>query len=217
MVEAFKALNVNYTNTPTEAGYFVQNESLDLAPHYIGIQYPVKEIQWPCMVIQFHPNKVEYAGLSPDSYTPVLGSNPATMSAIRTIYFEGAWDISIVSTSGAERDRLWDTLFDVFLMDPLNPASNAFYGNFDNYDLMSATLLKGTIEPLGDSIGGQVPWNENLLAYEASVRMLGNGNIEYPPPGGEYPNYNNQYPTLSEVFIAATNQTSGTTEDIIIT
>ena len=83
------------------------NNTIDLVPRSVTIEYPVEEIEWPAIYVQFRPTTTQYTGLAPDIETQ---NQDGTWNSYRHGYFEGAFDLQILAMSSEERDRIWDTL-----------------------------------------------------------------------------------------------------------
>jgi hypothetical protein len=151
--------------------------SLDLVPNNITIEYPLEVVEWPSILVQFRPSKVQWTGLNPDYYTQypsgvtISGINYSAVNVTRTCFFEGAIDLQIMAMHSEERDKLWDSVTNLILIGPGSPASNAFYQSITNNDLVALTLLGSTYTPLGDTITAGTPWSPEELTYEASVRI----------------------------------------------
>ena len=151
--------------------------SLDLTPNSITIEYPLELVEWPAILVQFRPSRIQWSGLQPDSYTTysggitISGHNYPADNITRTGYFEGSIDLQIMAMHSEERDRLWDSVTNLILTGPGSPASAAFYNSIFNNDLVGMTLLPDTYTPLGDSITSGTPWSPDEITYEASVRI----------------------------------------------
>lgn len=151
--------------------------SLDLTPNSITIEYPLELVAWPTILVQFRASKIQWSGLNPDNYA--VSTSGITISGVtysgttvnRTGYFEGSIDLQIMAMHSEERDRLMDSVTNLILMNPNNPASSAFYNSIYNNDLVGLTLLPSTYTPLGDSISAGTPWSPEELTYEASMRI----------------------------------------------
>lgn len=161
VIEALNAGFASIASSPV-------NNSLDLVPNSITIEYPLEEIQWPAILVQFRPNAVRWSGLNPDAYTM---TNSGTYNSTRTGYFEGSIDLQMMAMHSEERDRLWDSVTNLIITGPGDPASAAFYSSLYNNDLVGITILPDTYTTLGDSISAGSPWNQDELVYEASVRI----------------------------------------------
>ena len=203
-----EGLSTGYTILNPNAATNYQPEGKDLRPQSIQIEYPNAELDWPALLIQFHPSKVEDIGMNPEFFIAPTGV-PATYTSQQLIYFEGAYDLSIYSLTSQERDRLWDGLINMILLQPVSVASQAFYQIINNYDLLpQLTLLQSQITPIGDTIGPGVPWNEELLVYEATIRVPCVGVASNP--------YSTDIPSITKVILTGTSEADGSTRTIYV-
>jgi hypothetical protein len=170
IVEALDSAFTQLSPSPSDT-------SLDLTPNSITIEYPLELVQWPAILVQFRPGKVQWSGLQPDQYSAypsgitISGVNYPADNVTRTGYFEGSIDLQIMAMHSEERDRLWDSVTNLLLMGGGSPASAVFYNSIYNNDLVGLTLLPDTYIPLGDSITSGTPWSPDEITYEASVRI----------------------------------------------
>jgi len=148
-------------------GARANNTTKDLTPKSITIEYPMQEVEWPAIFVQFRPTKVQWSGLHPDTWTVVSGVGTTS----RIGYFEGNIDLQIIALHSEERDRLWDSLYNLVLMNPGSPASHAFYNSLNSNDLVGITLLPSIVANLGDTVAMGTPFSPEELTYEASVRI----------------------------------------------
>jgi len=168
-----EALNAGFSALATSP----IDTSLDLVPNSITIEYPLELVEWPCVLVQFRPNKIQWSGLNPDIYsvsssgTTISGVTYSGMNVTRTGYFEGSIDLQIMAMHSEERDRLYDSCANLILMGQGSPASTAFNASITNNTLVGMTLLLDTFVPLGDSITAGTPWSPEELTYEASIRI----------------------------------------------
>jgi len=197
LVAGFNAIN------PAPSGRQVgipSSNTLDLTPNSVTIEYPKEMAHWPAVFVQFRPSKTQWSGLYPDSYTLPSGQyiyNAPAAQMDRTGYFEGSIDLQILALTSEERDQLWDTLYNLVLMNPGNPGSYAFYQSLVNNNLIGMTILQGTVQTLGDTVAPGTPWSPEELSYEASVRIQCVGDF-----------YENKFdtlvPTLQTVVLSGT-------------
>jgi len=184
---------------------YPSNNSLDLTPNSITIEYPLELVEWPAIFVQFRPSKIQWSGLNADLYTAASGgitisgqNYPGTVSS-RNGYFEGSIDLQIMAMHSEERDRLYDSVTSLILMGAGSPASSAFRTSIVNNDLIGMTLLMDTFTPLGDSVSAGTPWSPEELTYEASVRINCIGDF-----------YENKYdyllPQVTKVIASGTQQ-----------
>ena len=134
-------------------------------------------VEWPAIFVQFRPSKIQWSGLFPDTYTAtsggitISGHNYPAFTADRSGYFEGSIDLQIMAMHSEERDRLYDSVTNLILMDKMSPASTAFVQSIYNNNLVGMTLLLDTFTPLGDSVSPGTPFSPEELTYEASIRI----------------------------------------------
>jgi len=179
------------------------DNSLDLVPNSITIEYPLELIEWPALLVQFRPNLIQWTGLQPDEYSDypggitISGQNYPAKNVTRECYFEGSIDFQIMAMHSEERDRLWDSLTNLILMGAGSPASAAFYQSILNNDLIALTTLPDTYTTLGDSISAGTPWSPEELTYEASIRVNCIGNFYATK-------YDYQIPQITTLTISGT-------------
>jgi hypothetical protein len=195
LVAGFTALNPAQGNN--QLG-LPSSQTLDLTPNSVTIEYPKEQALWPAIFVQFRPSKTQWSGLYPDTYTLpsgqyIDGAQAALMS--RTGYFEGAIDLQILALTSEERDQLWDSLYNLVLMNPGNPASYAFYQSLSNNNLIGMTILQGTVQSLGDTVAPGTPWSPEEFSYESSVRLQCVGDFYEAK-------FSNYIPTLSTVALS---------------
>jgi hypothetical protein len=198
LVAGFNAIN------PAPSGSQLgipSSSTIDLTPNSVTIEYPKEMALWPAVFVQFRPSKTQWSGLYPDTFTLpsgqyLYGSQAAQMD--RTGYFEGAIDLQILALTSEERDQLWDTLYNLILMNPGNPGSYAFYQSLVNNNLVGMTILQGTVQPLGDTVAPGTPWSPEELSYEASVRIQCIGDFYESK-------FDNLVPTLQTVVLSGTS------------
>jgi hypothetical protein len=169
LVAGFNTINPNGIPNITRQFNYPSDTSIDLTPNSVTIEYPLEEVQWPAIFVQFRPSKSQWTGMNPDVYTSISGTN--TYIQTREIYFEGVIDFQILAMHSEERDRLWDSLYNLILMDPNSPASNAFYSSINANDLVAITLLQSTVQSLGDTVSPGTPYSPEELTYESTLRV----------------------------------------------
>jgi hypothetical protein len=148
----------------------------DLKPKSIDIEYPEDEEQWPSILVQFHPSgQVSWTGINPDEFEildePTDPNDPWEVIKFRRGYFEGSYDLTILSQTSQERDRLWDLMVELVLFGRERVPTSRFWSTIDNHDLIAMTLQEPMINPMGDSIGLGTPWSPEDVAYEATLRI----------------------------------------------
>lgn len=197
LVAGFNAINPAPANR--QVG-IPSSTTLDLTPNSVTIEYPKEMAHWPAVFVQFRPSKTQWSGLYPDTYTlpsgqQLYGAQAAKLD--RTGYFEGSIDLQILALTSEERDQLWDTLYNLILMNPGNPGSYAFYQSLANNNLIGMTILQSTVQTLGDTVAPGTPWSPEEFSYEASVRVQCVGDFYETK-------FDNLVPTIQTVLLSGT-------------
>ena len=161
-----EALNAGFA----ALGAPTSNNTLDLTPNSVTIEYPLEEVAWPAVFVQFRPSKSQYSGLNPDIFYPYPSVENSILTT-RQIYFEGVIDLQILAMHSEERDKLKDSLVNLILMNSGSPASVVFYTSIAENDLIELTLLPSTVTNLGDTVSQGTPFSPEELTYEDSIRV----------------------------------------------
>lgn len=153
-------------------GNMSSNITKDLVPRSVTIEYPVEEVEWPAIYVQFRPTLTQYTGLDPDTFAEIITNGDITgWEQIREGYFEGAFDLQILAMSSEERDKIWETIINFFIMNGMSPGSSAFYSSISANDLISITFAQGSILQVGDTVSPGTPWSPEELTYETTMRI----------------------------------------------
>jgi len=148
------------------------NTTVDLVPRSVTIEYPVEEIEWPAVYVQFRPTITQYTGLNPDIYNPIQSGGVTTSyQQIRHGYFEGSFDLQILAMASEERDKIWETMINFFIMNEMSPGSTAFYNSLTQNDLIGITFSQGSVLQVGDTVSPGTPWSPEELTYETTIRV----------------------------------------------
>lgn len=142
----------------------------DISFKSIDIEYPDQEYKWPACLVQMRlDGPVQWTGINPNhqEVDPITGA----FKDIRLGDFRGSFDFTVLALTSQERDRLWDGLVELFLMGDMRSDTDDFLETIDTHDLIRMTAVRDQVQPVGDSIGPGVPWNNTLLAYEATLRV----------------------------------------------
>lgn len=139
-------------------------------PRKVDIEYPMQEIDWPAVLVQFHPATIEWTGLNPTMYTPI--TDPTfSWEGVRAGHFEGSADFSIMALTSAERDRIYDAMLGVVMMGDMSAVTSPFWQSLNNHDLIAMSFQPSKVQPVSDSIQQGAPWDDRVLIYEGSVRI----------------------------------------------
>jgi len=179
------------------------NNGLDLVPNSVTIEYPLQEVEWPAVYVQFRSSTVQWQGLQPDQYVTyasgitISGHNYPAYTSSRVGYFEGNIDLQIIAMHSEERDRLYDSVTNLILMGQGSAASNAFYSSIQANDLVGLTLLPTSYTPTGDVVVPGTPFSPEEFTYQASMRIRCVGDF--------YENkYNYQVPEIQYLVASGT-------------
>jgi hypothetical protein len=142
----------------------------DISVKSIGIDYPMKEKEWPAIFVQFRPSKIEWTGINPKNFEE--SSDPDwDWENVQFCNFEGDIDLQILALTSQERDRIWDAVVQMVLMGRGRADTALFYTVIEGHDLISMTLQQTTLSATGDVVAPGTPWGPDSMAYEASLRL----------------------------------------------
>lgn len=137
-------------------------------PRRIDIEYVEEAEDWPFILVQTRLQNLAWTGLNPDEY---FIDDTGTARRFRHGIFDGFLDLSIYALTSEERDRMSDTLIMLFLAGRLRPVTKDFFDRLATGELIGLTGMEGSIEPLGDAVSQGTPWANELMTYEASIRV----------------------------------------------
>lgn len=191
VVESLRAVWFENQNVGQEAQDL--NDDLDQnaklpTPRRVTLEYPEEAEEWPAVLVQVRPNLVEWTGISPDEvidaaqedggldidFSKTTDDPPPENPSYRLIRqgrFEATCMLQVLALSTQERDRIWDNLVKLLMMGDKKAATRTFFTTFEEHDLIGVTILRGSIRPVGDSMGPGTPWDEELLTYEAAIEF----------------------------------------------
>lgn len=146
-------------------------------PRRIDIEYVEDALDWPCVLVEFSPSEVKWTGVNPDEFW--IDDDPDDPGvpgrAARVGMFEGTVSLTILALSAAERDAIYDQMVALLLMGRVREATDDFYDTIGSHDLIAMTVQEGTVQTGNMDIQLGVPWDPDILAYEAnlSFRLVG--------------------------------------------
>lgn len=143
-------------------------------PNRIDMEYPEASESWPAILVQFRPDKVSLTGINSDEIVAIEDApdkDGYVARHIREGNFSGNVDLTCLALNSQERDRMWDELTELLLMGDLTDPTAALKGKIDEADLIAMTAMTAEVQPVGDSISPGVPWDGEILAYEATLRF----------------------------------------------
>jgi hypothetical protein len=169
------------------------NITINGSPVYVDLEYPMKKEQYPGIWVQFSVVKLNRAGISHEVWVQDANLN---WTPIQEWMFNGRVTLTIVALKSLERDRIADSIISMFAFSRTpelvitQPNANtkqyrALLTALDQNPYVAMTLNTDTITPGGQSASMDVPWQQDVLAYEDSYSfdLLGNFNIKFTRDG----------------------------------
>lgn len=169
------------------------NITVNGSPVYVDLEYPMKKEQYPGIWVQFSIVKLNRAGISHEVWVQDANLN---WTPIQEWMFNGRVTLTIVALKSLERDRIADSIISMFAFSRTpelvitQPNANtkqyrALLTALDQNPYVAMTLNTDTITPGGQSASMDVPWQQDVLAYEDSYSfdLLGNFNIKFTHDG----------------------------------
>lgn len=166
--------------------------TVDGAPVYVDLEYPMKKEQYPGIWVQFSITKLNRAGISHEVWTNENGN----WVPIQEWYFTGRVTLTIVALKSLERDRIADSVVSMlaFSRGPELVLTQQSADTQQYRSLLTAlaenpyvavSLNTDVITPGGQNVSMDVPWQQDVLAYEDSYSfdLQGNFNIKFTHDG----------------------------------
>lgn len=138
---------------------YFPDEELKKVKGNISMEYPIKEVMFPGIWVQFSLTDVGRAGLEPVHESP-------DGSQFWMGEFKGRVTLTVVSLSSLERDRISDALVQVLLFDEVYPEADSFFENLREDDFASITVAPGTMRATGQGTTFGTPWGTDEMTYE---------------------------------------------------
>ena len=169
------------------------NITVNGSPVYVDLEYPMKKEQYPGIWVQFSVVKLNRAGISHEVWVQDANLN---WTPIQEWMFNGRVTLTIVALKSLERDRIADSIISMFAFSRTpelvisQPNANTkqyrtLLTALDQNPYVAMTLNTDTITPGGQTASMDVPWQQDVLAYEDSYSfdLLGNFNIKFTRDG----------------------------------
>ena len=185
------------------------NITVDGSPVYVDLEYPMKKEQYPGVWVQFSFTKLNRAGISHEVWVQDKDMN---WTPIQEWMFNGRVTLTIVALRSRERDRIADTIINMlaFARTPELVITQPSADTKQYRQLLTAltenpyvamAIKTDIITPGGQTASMDVPWQQDVLAYEDnySFDIIGNFNITFKHDGAY---------TLSRVDYAPEMKTS---------
>jgi len=166
-------------------------------PLYIDLEYPMKEVQYPGIWVQYSSTSLKRAGISQEAW---VQEDDGNWCPIQEWEFRGRITLSIVALKNKDRDRVADMVIgmlafarppDLVLTKPLEDTKQhrALISTIAENPYVSMTLNTDVIYPAGQSVEVGVPWQtdakDNVLAYTDGYAfdVMGQFNVKFRHDG----------------------------------
>lgn len=161
---------------------------------YVDLEYPMKEVQYPGIWVQFSVTKLNRAGIAHE----ITVQDPDThqWSFIQEWNFTGRITLTICALKSIDRDRLADSLIASLafartpqLLATMPQADTKQYRSLitalDENPYIGMTLQLDTIIPGGQQVSAGTPWKDDILTYEDSYSfdLVGQFNLQFTHDG----------------------------------
>lgn len=169
------------------------NITVNGAPIYVDLEYPMRKEQYPGIWVQFSVTKLNRTGIAHEIWTQ---AEDGRWTPIQEWMFNGRVTLTIVALKSLERDRIADAVISMLAFsrtpelvitqpDVDTKQHRALLTALDQNPYVSMTLNTDVITPGGQSASMDVPWQQDVLAYEDSYSfdLLGNFNIKFNNDG----------------------------------
>ena len=167
--------------------------TVDGSPVYVDLEYPMKKEQYPGIWVQFSITKLNRAGISHEVWVRDENLN---WTPIQEWYFTGRVTLTIVALKSLERDRIADGVVNMLafsrgpeLVITQQSADTKQYRSLltalAENPYVAVSLNTDVITPGGQNVTMDVPWQQDVLAYEDSYSfdLQGNFNIKFTHDG----------------------------------
>jgi len=160
---------------------------------YVDLEYPVKEVQYPGVWVQFSITSLKRAGID---HEVSIREDDGTWSLIQEWEVQGRVTLTLVALKNKDRDRLSDT---IVAMIAFSRAPNPVLTNTDedtkerrglktalvNNPYVAMTLMTDVLYSSGQQTTQGTPWQGDILAYEDgwSFDLLGSFNAVFRRDG----------------------------------
>jgi hypothetical protein len=161
---------------------------------YIDLEYPMKQVQYPGIWVQFSLTKLNRSGVGQE--ITVQDPNTLVWSFVQEWTFLGRATMTICALRSIDRDRLSDSLIsniafarppEILLTQPQADTKQyrSLITALDENPYVAMTLNTDVIIPGGQSISMGTPWKDDLLTYEDSYSfdMVGQFNLQFSNDG----------------------------------
>lgn len=128
----------------------------------VGVEYPVKQVQYPSIWVTSTFKTVEWQDLAP-SYETLEDKG------YKRGHFEASINYEVMALSNEERDSLADAMLNMILYGHIESSSNQFRQAMvdEEYLAVAPILAAPRLGPEGMTVG--TPWDDSTLCYTRQI------------------------------------------------
>lgn len=139
---------------------------------YVGWEYPLEQIHYPAIYINYAEGPIENVGVA----SLELGTND-NGEPIQAYHakFQGVLNFNVLALNPEDRDNLSAILLNVIMHGRVNPALTPFYQQIEDGRFMHLQVMNDQVTPSGEQTA-PVPWgnqDELIFGNRYSVRLFG--------------------------------------------
>ena len=154
---------------------------------YVDLEYPLKEIQYPGVWVQFSITSLKRAGID---HGAVVRNEDGVWCEVQEWEVQGRVTLTIVALKNKDRDRLSDAIIAMLafsrppnlVLTKVNEDAKQYRGLktalVDNPHI-AMTIMTDTLYPSGQQSTQGTPWQPDILAYEDgwAFDLIGSFNV----------------------------------------
>ena len=154
---------------------------------YVDLEYPLKEVQYPGVWVQFSITSLKRAGID---HGAVVRNEDGVWCEVQEWEVQGRVTLTIVVLKNKDRDRLSDALIAMLAFSrPPNPVLTKIDEDTKEYrglktalvdnPYIAMTLMTDILYPSGQQSTQGTPWQPDILAYEDgwAFDLIGSFNV----------------------------------------
>ena len=140
----------------------------------VGIEYPVREEQFPCVWVNFAPtSEVQMIGINNREHLGFLPPPPidpqATFAGYSRGFVEGQVSFTIGALSSLERDRIYDQVIRVGMLGEDADGTSVFRQQIEESPYANIGMRFDMWQTSGDNAAPGTPWGTDEMLYEITV------------------------------------------------
>lgn len=144
---------------------------------YVDLEYPLQEVQYPGIWVQFSISSLRAAGIDHGGH---IQDEDGAWCETQEMEIQGRVSLLVVGLASKDRDRLADSLIAMLSFSrPPNPVLTRIDADTQEHRALQTALARNPhvalvinsdiIYPSGESVNIGVPWQPDALAYENTL------------------------------------------------